>query len=40
MYEQRLPLYRGYADFIVENNGELAATVQAIKEKFYETACS
>ena len=40
MYEQRLPLYRGYADFIAENNGELAATVQTIKEKFYETACS
>lgn len=40
MYEQRLPLYRGYADFIAENNGELSATVQTIKEKFYETACS
>ena len=40
MYKQRLPLYRGYADFIVENNGELAAASQTIKEKFYETACS
>lgn len=40
MYEQRLPLYRGYADFIVENNGEISCTVQQIREKFYETACS
>lgn len=40
LYAQRLPLYRKYAHHIVPNNGDLAAPVREIKEKFYETACS
>lgn len=40
MYIQRLPLYRKYAHHIISNNGDMTATVQEIKEKFYETACS
>ena len=37
LYEQRLPLYRKYADHIIPNDGEPAAAVKAIKEGFYET---
>ena len=37
LYEQRLPLYRKYADHIIPNNGDPAAAANAIWEEFYET---
>ena len=38
MYEERLPLYRKYSDFI-DNNGAQKETVRRIEEKIHETAC-
>ena len=40
MYDQRLPLYRKYADCIVDNSAAAETAVQRIKEDFYETARS
>ena len=39
MYEERLPLYRKYSDFIIDNNGAQKETVRRIEEKIHETAC-
>ena len=39
MYEERLPLYRKYSDFTIDNNGAQKETVRRIEEKIHETAC-
>ena len=39
MYEERLPLYRKYSDFTIDNNGAQKETVRQIEEKIHETAC-
>ncbi len=38
--EVRRPVYLAFADIIAENNGDISATVEFIREKLYENTCN